>query len=301
MDKATAIKFLEQFNDSEMHTEEENFRYTEYLEYLWKETNDPCYICELGGYYYEIKKFDLALKYYEIAANAQYEPALSGLGYIWYYGRTGKTDYEKAFGYFQRSAELGNIQSEYKVADMYKNGYFVEKDYDKYKSIIEKLYLKVKDELKLFEPVPEIYTRLAAIRVKEGSFDEAVSLYYYARGFLSYRLRYSNFFGNLSIMKHLIHDLYKITPLDYDYFNLYDLYALENISCTVTFEYLGEEYEIHIISEDGSYPIKFNGQWYKTIDDFFAKASIDKYMLTEIIPEIDCCEVNIDGDNEIEQ
>ncbi len=297
MDKKTAISFLEQYNNAEMHTDEEDFRYTEYLEYLWNETKDPIYITELGGYYYEMRLFDNALKCYEIAAGLNYEPAMSGLGYIWYYGRTGKVDYEKAFGYFQRSAVLGNIQSEYKIADMYKNGYFVEKDYDKYKSIIEKLYVQIKDELNLFKPVPEIYTRLASIRVKEGNLDEAIALYYYAKAFLARRLIYSNFFGNLSIMKHLIHDLYKITPFDYDYFDLYDLYALEKTPCTVRFEYRSEEFEIIIMSEDGAFPIVFNGKWYQNIDAFFSQSSINKSMLTELFTELVFYEVIINGDN----
>ena len=36
----------------------------------------------LGGYYYEIKRFDLALKYYEMAATYDYDPAYEGLAYM---------------------------------------------------------------------------------------------------------------------------------------------------------------------------------------------------------------------------
>ena len=32
---------------------------------------------------------------------------------------------------------MGDMVAAYKVADMYKNGYYVEKDYEKYKLIIE--------------------------------------------------------------------------------------------------------------------------------------------------------------------
>jgi len=55
-----------------------------------------------------------------------------------------------------------------KVADMYKNGYYVEKNYKKYKRIIERLYEDVKDMENPFATVPEIFTRLASIRTKEG-------------------------------------------------------------------------------------------------------------------------------------
>lgn len=88
---------------------------------------------QLGGHYYGIRRFDLALKYYEMAADFEILDAYECLGYIWYYGRTGERDYEKAFKYFQKAADGGDAIAAYKLADMYKNGYFVEKDYEKYK------------------------------------------------------------------------------------------------------------------------------------------------------------------------
>ena len=51
---------------------------------------------QLGGHYYGIRRFDLALKYYELAANFEILDAYECLGYIWYYGRTGERDYAKA-------------------------------------------------------------------------------------------------------------------------------------------------------------------------------------------------------------
>ena len=38
------------------------------MDYLIYELKNPKAILELGGYYYEQKNFDLALKYYEMAA-----------------------------------------------------------------------------------------------------------------------------------------------------------------------------------------------------------------------------------------
>lgn len=81
-------------------------------------------MADLGGYYYELKKYDLALKYYNMAAELGSEGTEVCLGYVWYYGRTGKVDYEKAFHYFSMAGR--NPVAEYKIADMYHNGYYVE-------------------------------------------------------------------------------------------------------------------------------------------------------------------------------
>ena len=49
-------------------SEDDTFLYTEALNYLIQEAKDPRAMMELGGYYYGLRRFDLALKYYEMAA-----------------------------------------------------------------------------------------------------------------------------------------------------------------------------------------------------------------------------------------
>ncbi len=52
------------------------------------------------------------------------------LGYIYYYGRCtdGVPDYANAFKYFSLGAAAGVFESMYKLSDMYKHGYYVEKN-----------------------------------------------------------------------------------------------------------------------------------------------------------------------------
>ena len=180
----------------------------------------------LRPYYYDERQFELALKYYEMAAEYKFNSAYECLGYIWYYGRTGTRDYEKAFKYFSLAREGGNIVAAYKLADMYKNGYYVEKNYEKYCEIIEELYPVVNNASNLGEPLPEIFTRLAKIRSEQGRTNEAIQLYYRAKDFLAQRISYNAFFGYLNIMMWLEDDLYKLTEFDPENFDFYDLYHL---------------------------------------------------------------------------
>ena len=134
-----AHKIIDSFAHKNNYTEDEEFEYIEALDFMIRSSADPRYMMQLGGYYYGQRVFDLALKYYEMAAELDYEEANECLGYVWYYGRTGTKDYEKAFKYFTAAAKRGNTVAKYKIADMYKNGYFVEKDYEKYKKLIREL------------------------------------------------------------------------------------------------------------------------------------------------------------------
>ena len=271
--------------------EEDDFRFTEALGFIIETDRDPQAMMELGGWYYDRRIFDLALKYYEMAAEYKYEGAYVCLGYIWYYGRTGERDFEKAFRYYSLAADAGDYEAAYKVADMYKNGYYVEKDEEKYKSLIEDLYRKVKRMRDIFAPVPQVFMRLARIRTDEGKPEEAVSLYLYAKDFLAQRLRINPFFGDLNNMKWLIGELYALVGFDKDNFDFYDLYYLLDRPCVIRFEYDGDVYTVECAEENGGTAVCFDGKWYRTKDDFFKKACIGDYPLTEIYEDLVSFEV----------
>ncbi len=291
MNAKEARKIQYNFEKISKPTEEQTFAFTEAMNFLVETERNPHDMMHLGGYYYEIKRFDLALKYYEMASSTGYEEADACLGYIWYYGRTGEKDYKKAFECFSRSMERGNLQSAYKVADMYKNGYYVEKSFEKYRSIIVNLYKKVKNATYLWEPLPEVFTRLAKIRADEGKTDMAIKLYLKAKDFLAERIEDNAFFGNLNIMNWLINDVYALMPFDKNKFDFFDLYYLmKNQEVKVAFKYGSKQYIIESIKDndptdsiESEQPhIKFLDKWYRSIEDFIAKASIENETLSRI-------------------
>lgn len=68
--------------------------------------------------------------------------AANTLGYIYYYGRLsgGIPNYERAFYYYSIGNTYGIIESGYKLADMFMNGYYVKQNLPMASSIIEKFY-----------------------------------------------------------------------------------------------------------------------------------------------------------------
>lgn len=283
-----AKKIVDDFYDLASPSETDVFMFTEACDFLIQETKDPAVMMDLGGYYYEIKQFDLALKYYEMAASYDHPYADECLGYVWYYGRTGKVDYEKAFYHFSKCMERGHLVATYKIADMYKNGYFVQKDYEKYKEIIKGLYplLAGWSGRRLNEPIPEVYTRMAKILTEEGRYDEAIDLYFSAKEFLIQRINYNPFFGNLTIMKWLEKDLYSVLEFDEEDFDLYDCYYLFRAPCKISFLYRNKKQTVEAAKEEGGMAICFNGKWFRNVDDFFAGAKIGDKLLTSIFNDL---------------
>lgn len=272
------VKKTEQSNP----TEAQMLSLKDALEFLIDETQDPGYMMYLGGIYYDERRFDLALKYYEMAEEQDDDSAYECLGYIWYYGRTGEKDYKKAFEYFSKAAQVGNIIAAYKVADMYREGYYVDKDYEKYCRTIESLYPMVRMTDNLGDPLPEISMRLAAIRREQGKTDEAIQILLKARPFLAERIMYNPFFGDLNNMEHLIGDLYEMAECNTADFRLYDLYHVIKIPCATEFKYKGKTYEVESYIRDGKTRVRFGKKQFDSIRDFFAQASIDGRKLVTI-------------------
>lgn len=270
-----AQQILDDYYDLTQPTYEDDIQLINALEYLIKETNNPEYMVELGGWYYGQKQFDLAEEYYLMAAKLDYNNAYECLGYIYYYGRVGQPDYEKAFHYYKLASDQGNLVAAYKLADMYKNGYYVQKDYPKYVQIIKDLYPKIQGATNTFDPVPEIYSRLAKIYVEEGNEDQAIQLLLIAKEFQSQRLIYSQFFGDLTIMKYIVNDLYSLIQFDPDYMDLFDLYYALQKPCKVAIEILGEDHIIEAKYEDGLFFICMDDKNYEDVDQFFLKAKIN--------------------------
>ena len=270
-----AKKIYNEYIDKSVLSPDEEFMLLEAMDFLVQETKDTRWMVELGGYHYDQKNFDLALKYYELADAYGDKWAPEGLGYIWYYGRTGVKDYDKAFHYYTKAMNNGQLRSMIKVADMYKNGYSVEKDYDKYCEIIEKAYDKVKNARYLGEPLPEVFTRLARIRTEQGRIDEAIDLYLAAKDFLAQKISCNPFFGDLNVMKWLSEDLYKLIEFDYSDMDLYDLYFALTKPCKIEFYCFGDKYTVEAVEEDGTISVKFGDKWFRDVSEFFSKAVIE--------------------------
>ena len=268
-------QILDDYYDLTQPTYKDDIQLINALEYLIKETNNPEYMVELGGWYYGQKQFDLAEEHYLMAAKLDYNNAYECLGYIYYYGRVGQPDYEKAFHYYKLASDQGNLVAAYKLADMYKNGYYVQKDYPKYVQIIKDLYPKIQGATNTFDPVPEIYSRLAKIYVEEGNEDQAIQLLLIAKEFQSQRLIYSQFFGDLTIMKYIVNDLYSLIQFDPDYMDLFDLYYALQKPCKVAIEILGEDHILEAKYEDGLFYICMDNKNYEDVDQFFLKAKIN--------------------------
>ena len=292
-----AMQFISDYYYNDNPTEEDKFLFVEAQHFLINTQHDPRDMHNLAFFYLEERKFDLEYKYLEMSAEYGYYPAYEELGYIWYYGQTGTVDYGKAFMYLSMGAECDDdivrIFCEFKLADMYRYGYFVDKDEAKYRRTIESLYDKMTTPSKIHSVFsseymysPEITMRLAAIRAEDGRNDEARFLLKEAKEHLAELIRgNTNWWGNIEIMDEIVSLMHEVSTDD-TRIDIYDLFWLSKKVCKLVFIYQNRRFIVNVVADEEGLSIGFENRWYRTARDFFEKAEIDGKKIVFIYDEL---------------
>lgn len=284
MTVADAVNVLHTYYELTNPDAGENFEYTEALRFLIEATKDPKYMTELAWHYCSTKRFDLEVKYLEMAAECGSSQAMTELGYVWYYGQNGEQDPVKAFRYFSKGAEAGSLWCKYKLADMYRFGMAVEEDIEEYRRRIRDAYEEVKKSRYLSAPYPEIAYRLADILIEEGNPGPATDLYQRAKRFMAQRLSVEPFWGHLEVMERIIRRLYGCIPFDRKHLDFYDLFFAEGSPGVYSLTWKVREYRLEFPEDDSA--VFFDGKWFRSFTEFCEKAEIEGEKCTAVYDEI---------------
>lgn len=141
------------------------------------------------------------------------------LGYIYYYGRTnnGVAQYEKAYKYFSFAAFNQIYEAQYKIADMFKNGYGVIKSFETANNIICRLY---DENIKYIEDghfdckFADIAFRMGKYceneeEFYESDFDNMLKYYYQADFAIRMRMKKADHYGDQTVAKSICEALDK--------------------------------------------------------------------------------------------
>ena len=278
MDKKQAEEIVESVDRKERHgplSQDDAYQREEALRYLCEIENDPEAMAYLGGLYYEQEKYPLAEKYYLLAYENGNKGVANCLGFVYFYGRVGTPDYEKAFRYFCEAKELGSNEAAMKLADMYERGLGVEKDEKKYEEILRDLWEKLKECNKLFEPIPEIAHRLAYLDIQRGETDEAEAMLLRGRSFIVQRIYCNAFWGNFIVARRTETLLGQLGLIDEETPEIFDLFYCLKTPSRYSLFYAGNRYEISSSVDEGKIRVRFKDEVYGSIEDFLRKAVVE--------------------------
>lgn len=83
------------------------------------EENDSTYLLNKGAELYNKGEYEKAVEYYRLAATMGEEQAVTNLGYCYLYGRGIEANLDLAIAYFTIGANNCNVESLYKLGDIY--------------------------------------------------------------------------------------------------------------------------------------------------------------------------------------
>lgn len=277
-----------------LHDEDENFIFEEAMELIYSSAAEAAKDSDmfnadavaaaynLACHYEKIGKFDLALKYYEISAGYGTSAAYGQIGRIYYYGLAGEVDYEKAYNNILQADKLEWYFEDYIISDMYRYGYYVEKNMQKSQQIIKDLYMKIKDNNIATANIPEIMVRVLPyiddVEEMWDAVERTVSL-------LLDRLKANR---DYTVTKEdestmiAIHSYLEMMNLEMPNTDLFDfLYILKVRDVSIIQFFVNNQpYSIHIeVEDDGRESIEFGGKWYRDYIAFLNKAKIGNKLL----------------------
>ena len=277
MDKKQAHEIIESIERKERRgplSESDAYQRMEALHYLCDVEGEAWAMGHLGGIYYEQEKYQLAEKYYLSAYDHGDKGIADGLGFIYFYGRVGTPDYEKAFRYFSEAKELGDKEAAMKIADMYERGLGVEKDEAKYEEILRGLWKELEDSQKLFDPIPEIAHRLAYLDMQRGENEEAEAMLWRGRSYIVQRIYYSAFWGNFIVARRIETLLGQLNLIDMESPELFDLFHCLKTPSEYSLFYKGEFHEISSFEDEGKIRVRLDGKVFASIEDFLRKGVV---------------------------
>ncbi len=276
MNQKEANRIILRFYSNPNPSSTERFKFEEAMEYMIRTSSDSNYIVGLGSYYRGLGRTDLAMKYFEQAIAAGDIGVYECLAAVYLDEHSGMKDYARAFECFKTSWERsGSLQAYLEMAEMYRNGWGVQKNEEVYRNIIEEVYREIGHSQFMGNPVSEVCIHLGEIRREQGRAEEALDLFIHARNFLVRRIKEYALEADFHEMERLVNSIYEIVEFDETNMDIFDLYFILQPATQVKFWYRQKQYMLAYVKDEEGEAIRFNRQWYRSLTDFMCRGKID--------------------------
>lgn len=202
------------------------------------------------------------------------------LGDLYLNNFIGNKNYGKAYEHYLISASRGNDLAKERIAEMYRVGIFVEKNYNKYVEIITEEFAKCKSEGRV---EIDLYLKMAQIKYLRKDYkgcEDIVKIFELGSGFGAI-----NIFSVANDIKNLIeiHKLqYRLGLINENQFDIFSIEALTKKFKKFSFKYRNKKYELKCCKCNAGNCYEFNGERFTTLTEFILKAKIHNETILEI-------------------
>ena len=123
--------------------------------------------------------YEESIEYYRLSAAMGNPQAISNLGYCYLYGRSIEPNVSLALAYFTIAADLGVIDTLYKLGNIYSSDEFVDKDEELEKYYYEKAVDALLDSYSDYDDYPSLSLALGKETMEDGLFDTDLDRAYF--------------------------------------------------------------------------------------------------------------------------
>ena len=295
----TAIKEIENilYKSDYPLTEENKFIDAELSMYVYHITGNTGFLLEAYGYGVYTNKQYLLNELIKSLDKGE-EVNTYFIAQMYSSGELGYTDYEKAFYYYTRALTAppqgGGSKSiedayfdcrnwaNYKLALMYRDGLYVEKDYAKYQEMIRETYEKTKVSEYPYDSY-DAHIEMARILFEENKIEEASEILLNIRPLIWFFVtKVSSEIDELISINEL---LYKYCPFDTTEIQPIDITYLLKDNNILSFYHNDQKYFIYMIEEEDCQLIQFGQHFYSSIENFMKYARIEGESFCSALPD----------------
>ena len=285
----SARKKVDSFYAELSPSDEQIIEHLNNLEFLASK-KDISAMRECGNVMVYYKKYDLAKRFYDmvIKFDKDSKKALSEstfahveLGDLYKNHHVCDNNYSLAFDHYALASTYGNELAKERIADMYKDGLYVKKDYNRYVEMITKLYESSSKENILDLSICQ---KMAEIKYNQKDYKACADIIrHFEVGSGFSRINILSISDDIKcILK--IHKLkYKLKMINEKEFDIFSIDALTDKHQVFSFKYRNRKYELKYIKQDKSGFYEFMGIRYNTLTDFIIKAKIQDKTIIEVM------------------
>ncbi|MCD8294041.1 MAG: hypothetical protein LUE27_02175 [Clostridia bacterium] len=189
-------------------------------------------------------------------------------------GYLGEPDYEKAYEYYRFAAYRGHVLAMYKLAFMYRDGRYVEKDYEECKRLLLQDYYAVTDVSDYYLPtIAEALLELSRAGQASGNTKDALKAVSIIVDGLEHVWAHGATVTETDIK--CVEQMYALKPFAKSKRRLADLLLILQKPGKVSFTVQGKKHTAETVERDGEIIVAYEGQYYRDPADFMNRAEID--------------------------
>ncbi len=247
------------------------------------------YVLFLLDFYTGKKRYERTKELFE--KNSKNPWLIERMADIEYYGYLQPPNYQKAYELYRFGTTKGNLMAKLRLAQMYRDGIYVEQDTARYQKMVEECYTDFcAVASKEFLPtIAIIVFELSLIEEMRGNLPKSIEYLTELKETLEKAYETGADFDNFSMK--MLNRFYTLTSFNAQTMNVFDIAYVLQKPCVVQFQVKRTKYQVQSLYQNNRLVVLFQNRYYRNPQDFLNRATLHNERLKTLNHQIKKMEV----------